>query len=256
LSLLAAIWAGQGTPEAGQALEQAAQEELSADRLGQVLHTLRGGLTHGPTEDADLAADHVRARSLRLFSQLVTRAHDTLTALQAAWQTTPPSDEDLARAREAISILDVAMNELYFASGAYDRESSPTSPPRAPLPVHERFYLEAHDLLDQMAEVEWPSVTHHLVETLEFFIPLDPRGVFLRLDRAIGQGGQQGGYQLERLAVDLIVRLIRRYLADYRELLHRDPDCRRALRHILDIFVAVGWPEARRLTYQLDDIFR
>jgi hypothetical protein len=256
LSLLAAIWAGQGTPEAGQALEQAAHEELSADRPGQVLHTLRGGLTHGPTEDADLAADHVRARSLRLFSQLVTRAHDTLTALQAAWQTTPPSDEDLARAREAISILDVAMNELYFASGAYDRESSPTSPPRAPLPVHERFYLEAHDLLDQMAEVEWPSVTHHLVETLEFFIPLDPRGVFLRLDRAVGQGGQQGGYQLERLAVDLIVRLIRRYLADYRELLHRDPDCRRALRHILDIFVAVGWPEARRLTYQLDDIFR
>jgi hypothetical protein len=187
-------------------------------------------LTHGPTEDADPAADQVRARSFRLVSELVTRAHDTLTALQAAWQTTPPSDEDVARAREATSILDVAMNELYFASGAYDRESSPTSPPRALLPIHRRFYREADDLLDQMAEVPWPSVTHHLVETLEFFIPLDPRGVFLRLDRAVAQGGQQGGYQLERLAVDLIVRLIRRYLADHRDLLHQDPDCRRALR--------------------------
>ena len=255
LSLLAAIWAGQGTPEAGQALEQAAQQELSADPLGQVLHTLRGGLTHGPTEDADPAADQVRARSFRLVSQLVTRAHDTLTALEAAWQTTP-SDEDVARAREAAKVLDVAMNELYFAAGANDRESAPASPPRAPLPVHERFYREAHDLLDQMAEVQLPSVTHHLAETLEFFIPLDPRGVFLRLDRAVGQGGQQGGYQRERLAVDLIVRLIRRYLADYRALLHQDPDCRRALRHILDTFVAVGWPEARRLTYQLDDICR
>jgi hypothetical protein len=256
LSLLAAIWAGQGIPEAGHALDQAAQQELSADRVGQVLHTLRSGLTHGPTEDADPAADQVRARSFRLVSELVTRAHDTLTALQAAWQTTPLSDEDVARAREATSILDVAMNELYFASGAYDRESSPTSPPRGLLPIHRRFYREADDLLDQMAEVPWPSVTHHLVETLEFFIPLDPRGVFLRLDRAVAQGGQQGGYQLERLAVDLIVRLIRRYLADHRDLLHQDPDCRRALRHILDTFVAVGWPEARKLTYQLDDIFR
>jgi hypothetical protein len=256
LSLLAAIWAGQGTPKAGQALELATQQELSADRLGPALHTLRSGLTHGPTEAADPAADQVRARSLGLLGPLVVRARDTLAALQAAWQATPPSDEEVARAREAAAILDAAMRELYFASGAYDRESSPTSPPRARQPVHERFYREAHDLLDQMAEIQLPSVTHHLVETLQFFIPMDPRGVFLRIDRAVAQGGQQGGYQLERLAVDLVIGVIRRYLADYRELLHQDANCRRALQRILDIFVSVGWPEARRLTYQLDDIFR
>jgi hypothetical protein len=256
LSQLAAVWAGHGIPQAGQALEQAIQQDLSADRLGQVLHVLRSGLTHGPTDVADPAADQVRARAFRLVSQLVTRAHQTLTALHAAWQATPPSDEEVARAREAASILDVAMSELYFASGAYDPSSSTTSRPQAPQPVHARFYRKARDLLDQLAEVQLPSVTHHLVETLEFFIPLDPRGVFLRIDRAVAQGGQQGGYQLESLAVDKIVGLIRRYLADYRGLLHQDPDCRRALQRILDTFVAVGWPEARRLTYQLDDIFR
>jgi hypothetical protein len=256
LSLLTVIWAGQGTPEAGQALEQAAQQELSADRLGHVLYTLRSGLTYGATEAADPAADQVRERSFRLLSQLVVRARDTLAALQATWRATQPSDEDNARAREAASILDIAMRELYFASGAYDREASPANPSRASLTVHERFYREAHDLLDQMAEIQLPSVTHHLVETLQFFVPLDPRGVFLCVDRAVTEGGQQGGYQLEPLAVDLVVGLIRRYLADYRELLHQDADCRRALQRILDIFVAVGWPEARRLTYQLDDIFR
>jgi hypothetical protein len=198
----------------------------------------------------------VRARSLGLFSQLVTRARDTLAALQATWRATPRSDEDLARVREAAFIVDAAMRELYFASGAYDPQSSPASPPRAPQPVHQRFYREAHDLLDQMVEIQLPSVTHHLVETLQFFVPLDPRGVFLWVDRAVTEGGQQGGYQLEPLAVDLVVGLIRRYLADYRELLHQDADCRRALQRILDGFVAVGWPEARRLTYQLDDIFR
>ena len=256
LSVLAAIWARQGTPEAGRALEQALQQELSADRLGHVMHTLRGGLTHGPTDVADPAADRVRERSFGLVSQLVTRAQERLTELQATWQSASPSEEDLALAREAGSIPDVAMNELYFASGAYDRQPSTASAPRAPLPVHERFYREAHDLLDQMAEVQLPSVTHHLVQILEFFVLLDPRGVFLRIDRAVAQGGQQGGYQLESLAVGTIVALIRRYLADYRALLHQDPDCRRALQRILDSFVAVGWPEARRLTYQLDDILR
>jgi hypothetical protein len=255
LSLLAAIWAGHGTPKAGQALQQAAQQE-PLDRLGRVLHTLRGGLTHGPTDVADPDADQVRVRSLGLFSQLIVRARDTLAALEATWQATPRSDEDLARAREAASILDAAMRELYFASGAYDPQSSPPTSPRPPQPVHQRFYREAHDLLDQMAEIQLPSVTHHLVETLQFFVPLDPRGVFLCVDRAVTEGGQQGGYQLEPLAVDLVVGLIRRYLADYRELLHQDADCRRALQRILDSFVAVGWPEARRLTYQLDDIFR
>jgi hypothetical protein len=256
LSLLAAIWAGQGTPEAGQALEQAIQQELSADRLGHVLYSLRSGLTHGPTDVADPAADQVRARSFGLVSQLVTRAQETLTALQAAWQATKPSDEEVARAREAASILDIAMNELYFASGAYDRQSSTSNQSRTPQPVHERFYREAHDLLDQMAKIQLPSVTHHLVETLEFFVPLDPRGIFLGIDRAVAQGGRQGGYQLESLAVAKIVAVIRRYLADYRALLHQDADCRRALQGILDTFVAVGWPEARKLTYQLDDIFR
>jgi hypothetical protein len=64
------------------------------------------------------------------------------------------------------------------------------------------------------------------------------------------------GYHLESLAVSVVVRLVRRYLADYRELLYQDADCRSALQRILDIFVSVGWPDARRLTFQLDDIFR
>ncbi len=256
LSLLVAIWAGQGIPEAGQVLERVVQDELSSDRLSHVLPPLRSGLTHGPTEHADPTADQVRARSFHLFSQVFARARDRLVELQAAWLTTQPSEEARAQAREAARILDVAMSELYHASGVYDRQSPSTTRPRVPQPIHQRFYREAHDLLDLMAEIDLPSVTHHLIETLEFFIPVDPRGVFLRIDRAVARGGRQGGYQLESLAVDVVVRLVTRYLADHRELLHRDADCRRGLQRILDIFVAAGWPEARRLTYQLDDIFR
>jgi hypothetical protein len=36
--------------------------------------------------------------------------------------------------------------------------------------------------------------------------------------------------------------------------LREDDECRRTLHEILDIFVRAGWLEARRLTYQLDEI--
>jgi len=56
------------------------------------------------------------------------------------------------------------------------------------------------------------------------------------------------------LAADLIVGLVGRYLAEYRHILREDRECREGLTEILDTFVQ--WPNARRLTYRLDEIFR
>jgi hypothetical protein len=68
--------------------------------------------------------------------------------------------------------------------------------------------------------------------------------------------GAKAGYQYESLAADLMVRLVERYLADYRPLLRQSDECRRRLVDILDTFVSAGWPSARRLSYRLEDIFR
>ena len=70
-----------------------------------------------------------------------------------------------------------------------------------------------------------------------------------------------GGFRLTlddgtTLAADLVVRLVERYLAEYRELLQDNPECREALIELLDTFVRAGWPAARQLTYRLEDIFR
>jgi hypothetical protein len=53
-----------------------------------------------------------------------------------------------------------------------------------------------------------------------------------------------------------MVRLVERYLAEHRPLLREDDECRRILLEVLDIFVQAGWPQARRLTYRLEEIFR
>ena len=51
-------------------------------------------------------------------------------------------------------------------------------------------------------------------------------------------------------------QLVERYLADHREIFREDANCRAALVSILDVFVEVGWPRARQLTYRLEEIFR
>jgi hypothetical protein len=98
-------------------------------------------------------------------------------------------------------------------------------------------------------------MVHRLVEMLEMFVPLDPRKVFLQIS-ALVEGGRRDNYQYESLATEHIVRIVTRYLAEYRSLLQEDAECRTALRKTLDIFVVAGWPAAQQLSYRLDEIFR
>jgi hypothetical protein len=79
--------------------------------------------------------------------------------------------------------------------------------------------------------------------------------VFIRIGRIV-RSGQRGGFQYESLAADIIVKIVERYLAEYRQLLKDDGECRQILIEVLDAFVQAGWPSARRLTYRLEEIFR
>jgi hypothetical protein len=156
-----------------------------------------------------------------------------------------------------MGLIDRVGNEVYFASGAFDvkrqGKNKVSNPDKGG--KEERFYLESSSLLDELTNVGIARVAHHILETLEFFISIDPRGVFLRIGKVV-KAAQQGGYQNESLAADLIVQLVERYLAEYQTLLREDSECRQTLVDILDVFVQAGWPSARRLTYRLEEIFR
>lgn len=84
---------------------------------------------------------------------------------------------------------------------------------------------------------------------------MEPISVFEKIGKIVSIA-QQGGYQYESLAADLIVKIIERYLAEYRWVFRENEKCQRTLMKILDIFVNAGWPSARRLTYRLEEIYR
>lgn len=221
-----------------------------------LIRVLRDPLIHGDTPGSD-SDTKIRSRAIELAAALVKTSAQAFTSLSGELdivdQPLPDDDPLLLRARATYHLLEGISFNIYFASGAYDGRRSSGSP--VPLAVRQRFYAEAGALLDLLGAVPIPSVTHHVLETLEVCIPFDPRGVFLRMHHAV-LAGRGGAYEFDSQAAKLVVALVERFLAQYRALLQEDDVCRNALVEILDVFVRVGWPEARRLTYGLHDIFR
>lgn len=122
-------------------------------------------------------------------------------------------------------------------------------------PEQTRLYWEAETVFDDLSSIGFPALAHHLVETLEMYIDTDPRGVFLRV-AAVVRAGKRWDYEYEQFAQDVVLRIVRRYLADKRALVQDDEECQRALRKILETFIEAGWPAAQHLAYRIDEIHR
>jgi len=230
-----------------------------ADDALSLLRHFREPLTHGPVQPPDPDKDAIRHRAFDLLTQLLRAASHQLHHIEASYKSVP-FDTWPASSQQSTRLLGCIINtigtELYFASGAYANKKQRQAVDWEPLTQEqERFYREAGPLLDALAEVGFPNVAHYLLQLLEMFIPCDAPGIFLRIGRVV-RGGQQGGYQYESVAVDLMVELVERYLAEYRPLLREHETCRQILLESLDIFVQAGWPKARRLAYRLEEIYR
>ena len=109
--------------------------------------------------------------------------------------------------------------------------------------------------MDELSGVGLAPISHRLMEALEILMPTGPREVLLRMGTLI-RSATSGGYQYDGMAERVLIRVVSRYLADYRSVIQKDEEARRALVEILDTFVRAGSLEARRLSYGLDEIFR
>ena len=260
VSLLARIYIWQNHVLSREVvLDIVTNPATNLEKANHVLTTLREPITHGPTDRSDSKADAVRQRALELLKHILRSAREAWGKLEIHYadilfSNWPKHEQD--KAKSLLRLIDGVGSEVYFASGAFDakRHGKPGEALK-PKPESERFYKEAGIIIDELAESGLPSVSHHLLEALDYFVPLYPKDVFLRIGQVV-RSGAKGGYQYESLAADLIVTLVERYLSEYRLLMREDEECCRTLIELLDVFVQAGWPSARRLTYRLEEIFR
>jgi hypothetical protein len=223
--------------------------------LRSVLFHLRGPLIYGPVTPADAGDAGIRARALAIVRPVLEGAARELGTLQRDHAPDANSwpQHTIDRARAAAAVTDAVADVLFFASGVF-QEGQRSDEPHADAAQRSRLYYEAHDLLESLAAVGHPQIVHHLVELLEGCIEEDPPGVFRLITTAI-TAGRDYGYQYESLAISAVVRIIERFLARHREVFE-DDELAGPLMDVLDMFVAVGWPQARRLIYGLDELYR
>jgi len=257
VQLLLRLWLVYDQPAAGQQVRAWVREPIAnVKRIQEVLSALRGAMVQGDPSRPDSLDDRVRLRTIEVLENVVLAAGPLFAELAGRGA---PTEVERATADAALRILDRAATEIYFGSGAYSAGNQQEGNEEAGVQTSEvrtRFLREMQGTLRALAQVPYPSVTHHLLETLEVFIPDDPPGIFRLVTEVLVSGGRSGGYQLESLGSELFVRIVRRYLADFRAVISSDDDLRHRLIQALDVFVEAGWPEARLLVYELPEMLR
>jgi hypothetical protein len=199
------------------------------------------------------AAVSLRDAQARVFEIISSNLVPLGTAWAAA--SSPPAGQTLtdtirANASRAVKIAEALGQQIYFASGAFDDKSTRASTQRG---EPERFCVLALPVLESLASVCHPAVTHHIVETIDHVSATQPRDALLIAQKAVFG---DTAYAREPLGLDAALKLAKRYLADQRDLLQADPTCLTAERSILEAFVGVGWDQAMDLVEELDELFR
>ena len=231
------------------------------DRLpesaGQIRHLVArysDNLLVGSVDDPAAADNAPRHKTLAFYSAATARAFREIEERAArldlrSFSSWPEVDQ--AVVRDMFGILDEVSLRLHFATGNHHGthlQQSDLSPQLI------RLYQEAKPILSRLANAIVAPIAHHLIQTLETFIPIDPAGVFELVAQAV-KSAQQGGYSDESMAADLIVRIVERYLADYRAVF-TDRARLDDLMDCLDVFARAGWPTAQALTFRLGEIWR
>jgi hypothetical protein len=255
---VAQLYAGQGRKLLRSWLEQwAAEPQRYATLLNAFSSQLRGAFFHRYALEADPKAQQMCDRAQQGFEIILTPAlamseQSYAVLMSDAGESEKQQASDRYSAAERV--IHHAMNQLYFGAGANgeDRETSVGLPDAAAM-AH--FLSDYGDILALLATAREPSTLHHLVELYAFLIPGDPIAVFEAIHAILLGRGEEEGYHHESLANTAIVKIIKRYIADYRAIFE-DEGRRPKLVAILQLFSDVGWTEALRLLYDLPDLLR
>ena len=144
------------------------------------------------------------------------------------------------------------------------RESTGSEEPIEEIPnkLRCRFYDEVKPLMKEIITfalvpengIMLPATAHYFMRLLTSFLSCNPKEV-LRLAAGVAKSSEPAGFTLDSLAVEDVVELVEIVLADHRHEV-RDGEGLDDLLNLLDLFAKTGWPEALRLIWHLDEIFR
>jgi hypothetical protein len=261
--LAARLWIGRGRSAARGWIDEWMFDLVSGEPyLWPLISTIRTGLFETYVRPDDETSVGIQLRSKELADQLAQIASELMRESLNQVQSEDATLEDRARAETryqvAATLLDHVSNQLYFGSGVFRHGGSN---PGEDIPglidgKAKKAFLDAYsDTLDVIGHSGTAHTLHHLVELYEYLADAAPEMVFDRVAELLVGPAQREWYQFESLGSDALVRLVRRYLADHREVFENTAR-RGRLVAVLELFSGAGWPEALKLLYELPDLLR
>lgn len=253
--LILSLWFNWEHSEANNKINDWISDPLTyRNQVTEILVQLRGLVANENNEESESGDARLRLIARDYFYCIVKTLADLHKALLAHAEAGTDVKSDLT---DVTRMLDSAALQLYHGSGAYSQskkieESSTTEEDAS----YCRFLENYIPSLKILAGVPYPSVTHPVLEIIEVFMRHKPSEMLELYFAAAQEGGKSGGYHYESMGADLVVKIARKYLADYPGLIAGNETYRQQLLEVLNNFAEIGWPEARKLVYQLPEMLR
>lgn len=255
---VAQLQAGQGRLLASAWLDEwSTDPERFKDALNAYTSSLRGTFFARYVADAEQDDREMNNRAQEGLAKILGPALDISAKTHAVLISDAPDEERRAAGTEynaAERVIYHAMNQLYFGAGGRTKDKE-DGPGLNNAGEKARFLADYTDILALLRRSREPATLHHLVELYEHLIPGDPVAVFTAIHAILTGPGAEEGYQFESLGSTVVVKVVRRYIADHRGIFE-DPERRAKLVEILRLFSEVGWTDAIRLLYELPDLLR
>jgi hypothetical protein len=205
---------------------------------------------------ADPARRGMAEAALGWLPQIIERVHRSLRDEVNRAQSGDSDDEKAIRS--LFDVFDHIVSRFYFASGIHEGSGEQ-------LATREEiclFFNAIRPILQQLGEITGgtsglglPARTaHQFIKLLRGSIACDPAEV-LHLTRLAIDGARGAGYAFDPMAAQEVTAIVETVLADHREAARTGPPLDDLMR-VLDAFVQAGWPEAQRLVWRLEELFR
>lgn len=169
-------------------------------------------------------------------------------------------NEDIkSKLKDMLEIIDEIIIRLYFAIDTNNKrhKNEETLSDKQ----KKTYYDNIKPLLEQILvftseekNVMAAEIAHYFMKLLNCVLKYDPKGI-LELATKVARSSQAANYNLDRIAIEENVKLVETILADHR-LEVRDENSIKNLLDLLDIFSISGSPEALKLVWKLDKVFR
>ena len=235
-------------PWAMQRLDAIATLPLTFEKLTQrVVFQVLTVITADYISDQD-----VRPISLRAIAWLKS----LLEAVTAASPVLKTASSEPSKAELLFGIVDDVAARLYFHARPNNQLEGPADPRSL-----KGYYEAVKPIVLQVVEFGrsvdsalLARTAHHLMELLHLCLSVDPAGV-LHMAADVAQASERGGYNLDSMAVREVVAIADALLTGHREKLQSGQSLDDFVR-LLDVFASAGWPDALRVIWQLDEVFR